>query len=421
MKKLKKKDYFSIHSWIGVQLCMLFFIVCFSGTIAVFSHELDWLFNPEMRAVPQEKLASKNDILQQIKTQYPEGNITFWMKSHEDYLCDIIYLEQKGGKRLFLFANQYTGKLQGAAATTIQRFFRDLHYYLFIPFQIGHFLVLSFAFLLLGSLISGWKFMRKKKKHFLNLGKKNNTLAYHKNLHKTFGLWSIPFVLLFSITGIWYFSERVDLFSISNFIGDKKIEVIPSKTHTTKNFSYSLDYDSVLNIAKKEIPNFTFGSFVISNDNTKPIIEVRGKSDMPMVRYRANRVVIDTETDTLLYVQKATETNTLKTINNMIDPIHFGHFGGLFTKAIWFVFGLMITYLTASGIWIYLKRISKNKKGAYTFRYVNWFLFAVMQFFMYQRLIYIQGVSLLSHIIILVFWSVFLYLIYSVFYKKIRT
>lgn len=419
MKKLKAKNYFAIHSWLGVQLSMLFFVVCFSGTIAVFSHELDWLFNSEMRATPQEELASKNKILEQIKRQFPNHSISFWEKSRENYLCDFVHLENENGKLLYVFANPYTGKVQGYSSATIQRFFRDLHYYLFIPFQIGHFLVLLFGFLLLGSLISGWKFMKNKRKHFFNLGKKNNALAYHKNLHKKLALWSIPFVLLFSVTGIWYFTERANLFSIEDFIDDKEFKIQAKENSPKTNFSYSLDYDKAINIAKKEISNFKFGSFVIP-ENNNTLLEVRGNSDVPLARYRANRVVINMKTNKVFFLQKATETNTLRTVNNIIDPLHFGYFGGILTKVIWFIFGLMISYLTATGIWIYLKRISKNKKGSYVFKYVNWFLFVVIQVFMYCRLILEQTISVQNHTIILLFWLLFIYLIYHIFYKKIK-
>jgi uncharacterized iron-regulated membrane protein len=38
------------------------------------------------------------------------------------------------------------------------------------------------------------------------------------------------------------------------------------------------------------------------------------------------------------------------------DPLHFGTFGGLATKLIWVVFGLLLTGMAASGAYIYAKR-----------------------------------------------------------------
>lgn len=51
MKLPSKKLFYRFHNWIGVQLSMLFFIVCFSGTLAILSSEYDWLFFPEVTKI----------------------------------------------------------------------------------------------------------------------------------------------------------------------------------------------------------------------------------------------------------------------------------------------------------------------------------------------------------------------------------
>ena len=65
--KPDRKLFFEIYSWIGIKLSILFFMVCFSGTLATLSHEMDWLFIPEMRAQPSKVLDAKNDIVANLK------------------------------------------------------------------------------------------------------------------------------------------------------------------------------------------------------------------------------------------------------------------------------------------------------------------------------------------------------------------
>ncbi|MEM9982051.1 MAG: PepSY-associated TM helix domain-containing protein, partial [Bacteroidota bacterium] len=91
--KFDKKTFFRLHSWIGVKLSILFFIVCFSGTLATLSHEMDWLFNPATRATPSATTASKDVIVKNVYKAYPTGKITYWMGAPMPYLCDIIYVE----------------------------------------------------------------------------------------------------------------------------------------------------------------------------------------------------------------------------------------------------------------------------------------------------------------------------------------
>ena len=90
-----------------------------------------------------------------------------------------------------------------------------------------------------------------------------------------------------------------------------------------------------------------------------------GKNDVPLVRQRANRIYINPNTYEVLRVQKADEINTVMWLNDIADPLHFGYWGGLMTKIIWFILGMGISFLILSGIWITLKRKAvKRKKGA---------------------------------------------------------
>ena len=90
--KLDRKFFFRIHSWIGIKLSILFFIVCFSGTMATLSHEMDWLFIPETRATYQETKADKNTVVDNLMGQFPTGKIIYWAAAAESYLCDIVYV-----------------------------------------------------------------------------------------------------------------------------------------------------------------------------------------------------------------------------------------------------------------------------------------------------------------------------------------
>ncbi len=112
--KFDRKRIFRLHSWIGIKLSILFFIVCLSGTLATLSHEMDWLFNPAVRAAPQETLAFRNVIAAHVYAVFPEGSITYWETVEEPYLCNILHV-QIDGQRHYVFANPYTGVVQGSA------------------------------------------------------------------------------------------------------------------------------------------------------------------------------------------------------------------------------------------------------------------------------------------------------------------
>lgn len=423
--RLKKKHFFQLHSWIGTRLSILFFIVCFSGTIATLSNELDWLFMPDIRLESTEtSLASKNQIVQNIKNRYPEGKIQYWDHREESYLCDIVYVGVNGA-RTYVFVNPYTGEIQGNTQLTFQRFFRDLHYYLFIPFQIGHFTVLIFGFLLLISLITALYFYKKWWKKFLDLKTGKGKLVLFRSLHRLVGLWSIPFTILFSITAIWYFLERTNTAGISDISNPGFPEVQNlGDNQALENLSYTIDYDKAVSIAKKEIPKLKIGTILPPSSLEKPIY-ITGKSDVALVRKRANRIYINPTTYQLVDIQRAENTNTVMWLNDIADPLHFGYWGGLITKLIWFIFGLGISGLVLTGIWITLKRQAIKKKEKQKpvmgiWKFINWGIFLVLAVFMYIILITRYKVSMLSLVSISLGWLILCFLAYYVFEYRLQ-
>lgn len=423
--KLKKKTFFKVHSWIGIRLSILFFIVCFSGTLATLSNEMDWLFNPEIRATPQKELASRNLIMENFKKTYPEGQVTFWNHTEEAYLCDILQ-KKENGIGSYVFANPYTGEIQGETQMTIQRYFRNLHYYLFIPFQIGNFTVLIFGFLLLISLVTALVFYKKWWRKLFELKTGKGPLVFFRSLHRLVGVWSVPLTLLFSITGIWYFLERTNTANIGRLVNPRapKVEVLEKAKEAGTNDSKTIDYDKAIQIAKMEIPNLKLG-FIVPSRGTSGTIYITGKTDVPLVRPRANRVYINPNTYEVVSVQKATEIGALMYLNDIADPLHFGYWGGLTTKIIWFIFGMGITGLIGSGIWITfnrkaIKRKKNNEKIMGAWRYVNWGVFAVMLFFMYYSLIERYQVSMVGLLAISLGWLVFLVATYYLFVYRIH-
>ena len=393
--------------------------------MATLSHEMDWLFISEIRAKPQKELASRNAIIGNLKKQYPDGQISYWMRTEEPYLCDIIYM-MDNGRQTYVFANPYTGKIQGNANLTFQRFFRDLHYFLFMPFyQFGYLIVLSFSFLLLISFLTALFFYKKWWRKLFKLEIKKGPLVFFRSLHRLVGLWSIPFSILFSVTGIWYFVERTNIADLHTKVNpdSPKLENINTNSDSI-NLTYNLDYDRITQLAQNAIPFFKAEDMNIPATQDKPVY-IRGNSDVPLVRQRANRVFVDPYNYKVIKVQNAKTISKIMWINDITDPLHFGYWGGLTTKIIWFFIGLGISSLVLTGIWITLKRKSLQRKKKHApilgkWKFINWGIYLLLLISMYVQLVYRYHTSYKGILVISCGWLILLLLTYYVFVYRLK-
>ena len=393
--------------------------------MATLSHEMDWLFISEIRAKPQIEFASRNTILANLKEHYPNGQVSYWMRTEEPYLCDIIYV-QDNGRQTYVFANPYTGKIQGNANLTFQRFFRDLHYFLFMPFyQFGYLIVLSFAFLLLISFLTALFFYKKWWRKLFILETKKGPLVFFRSFHRLVGLWSIPFSILFSVTGIWYFVERTNIAGVRTKVNPKlpKLETIVENADSI-NLTYDIDYDRVAQVAQNAIPHFNVEDMNVPKEHDIPVY-VRGNSDVPLVRQRANRVYVNPYTYEVVGVQNAKKISTTMWLNDIADPLHFGYWGGLATKVIWFFMGLGISSLVLSGIWITLKRKALQRKKQDKlilgkWKFINWGVYLFMMISMYVQLVGRYHTSSMGILVISFGWIIFLLLTYYIFVYRLN-
>lgn len=353
---------------------------------------MDWLFFPASRATPQTERASINLMAENVIKAWPNARLGSIGAGEEPYLCSTAFVIQEG-VRHFVFVNPYTGDVQGSTTLTFYRFFRDLHYYLFIPFQIGHFTVLIFGFLLLISLVTALIFYKNWYRKLFELKRGGNRLSFFKSLHKLVGVWSVPFMIIFSITGIWYFLERTNTGNISRIANTRTptLEVPVSDSVYMANLPKVIDYDRLVAAAQEVMPTLKVKSISIPSSKKRPVY-ITGTSHVPLVRNRANRIYIHPETYEVVKVQRAENLNTTTYLNDIADPLHFGDWGGLTTKIIWFVGGLAISGLVLTGVWIALKRKMRSRRQQKTqrlglWKYINWAVLITFLYYMFGTLV----------------------------------
>ncbi len=363
--KSNLKKLYNLHAWLGFQLAIIMFVILATGTIATISNEIDWLIFDELRASEKpanspQKMPAENwqAIYATLKESYPNGQPVYLKTMGEDYLTYRATIIDDSLHHKFVQIDQWTHKITGTMPQlTVQRFFRDFHRYLFMPALPGIIIVCFFAFILVISLYTGLKTTRNWKKALWRFRVDQGPRITLSDAHKLSGLWGIWFTCIICITGIWYLYEFS--FRLVGATLEPRGAAIERVIDNSKLHLSSKDFNEIVQLAQLTHKDWEITSIFIPQTSDKPI-QMRGIKDNPLLRERAYRVYIDPITKEVIDIFTPDSIGTNAYLNEYIDPLHFGFFAGLWSKLIWFFFGLALTGLSVTGVIMSWKR-TKSK------------------------------------------------------------
>ncbi len=349
-----------LHNLFGVQLSLFLAFVCLTGTIATIAHEIEWLYKPEVRA--SKFTPGKEDwgaLWQAAERAYPEATLTgigSYDRSHAAYFAKSIAARDTAGTDFTIYVDPGTGKVTGHEyGRSLQDAMRALHYYLFIPGDVGFYLVTSLGFVLLGSLVTGLIVYKKFWRGFFRMPRlKRNLRTQMGDLHRLGGIWSLWFVAIISLTSIYYFFEW------SGMDWNSATPRVPD-AHFAETAS-AADIARWTELARAGKPGLAITAVALPYAAGEPVV-VQGHWQAVLVRERADAVFIDPVTDQIVGTRTAHKMDAGERIVHTVDPLHFGTFGGLVTRLIWALFGLILTGLAATGAYIFAKRTAAALAG----------------------------------------------------------
>lgn len=361
-KTKKSRVWWSVHQWVGLKLSIFMSFVLLTGTLAVFSHEIDWLINPGMRVDPATVGDGVNwaAIASEMLAYRQDGWITTLdAPIDRGYAAYATYVTEDGDRRLVYF-HPATGALQGDYSwVTVQRVLRFMHRHLFLPTQIGVPIVSALSILLLISLVTSFVVYKKWWRGFFKPLRFRDARTLWGDMHRLAGVWSLWFVALMALTGLWYLAES----TLARAPNHERVAVEAVELNPEGLVS---GLEMGLAQARAAQPDLRIQRIIFPSDRSGAFI-FQGAHRAILVRPRSNTVWTAADTGEIQLVTDGRDLNVHQRISEMADPLHFGYFGGVWTKIIWFVFGAAMTLLSISGAAIYSSRLLKAERSPSTF------------------------------------------------------
>jgi uncharacterized iron-regulated membrane protein len=350
MTKSARSLLFRVHGWIGVHLFLLLFVIMSTGTLAVVSNEIDWLLRAEMRAPATERPVSWQTLHDAVRRTFPENDIQQLNAPIQPGFSAEVQTLTPAGAVERVYVDPGTGRVLGSHGwITVQRFLRNLHMGLFLP-EIGIYVVSAFGFFLLVSLITGLVTYKQFWRGLLKRPRTRNARTLTGDLHRLAGLWSLWLVLLISITGIWYFVEAA-----VDYRWEREAPAVPASPVALDERIQQITIAEVEAKAAQLWPGFRIDYITLPTNLDEPVT-IGGHGAAWLVRSRGNLIYLHPVTGATLQIKDATRVPTIERWIDTADPLHFGNFAGLVSKAVWFLFGLALSFLSFSGFWLSLRR-----------------------------------------------------------------
>lgn len=362
--------WFSLHGWLALPIWGLLAVVCITGTLCTISQEITWLIEPKVRAPnPDDRPALSFEAIRQAAARHTDDRL---VAVHADapYFAWRAQVASADGSRRDLHVNQYTGQVQGeSSGAGLRGFLLALHGWLLQPWQdhysIGWYLVTAASIPLLGSLVSGLvvfkRFWRSFYRPQLRTGK--GSRVFLGDWHRFAGAWSIVFVLIIGVSGLW--------FLIVGVLEHSGLSLYPPQPVLERTGSVSSpgrqpplpSLDRMTARARTVFPDLEVTSILLPDDAGEPAT-VMGRRGFMLLRDSANRVYLDPRTGDVVGAYGQEDLSPLQFAQVLLVPLHFGDFAGLGVRLVWFLFGCVLSTLVYSGLITWSKRTASATQSA---------------------------------------------------------
>lgn len=353
-----KRFWLNLHRWAGLKLFILLSFVLITGTLATVSHEIDWLIDPARKVSPAAAPAIQDwdGLVETVQASRPDWSID-WIAAPLDpwHAVEVVGVNAEGERRRLLIHPGTLEVLGERGWFNAQRLFRDAHRRLMIFNIWGIVLVSSLSILMILSLISGLYLYKKFWRGFFKKPRMRNARTFWGDMHRLGGVWSIWFIFVIALTSVWYLVEALG--NVSGIrVAPHAEQAPPTSLVQATAPTGGVSYNELADRARKAIENYRITALHPPKFAGEPIV-FHGHANAILVRARANKVAYDTTNGNMTALVKGETLSPLQRVSEMADPLHFGTFGGFWTKMLYLVFGVILSGMSLSGVYTFSKRI----------------------------------------------------------------
>lgn len=369
---------FRIHLWSGLTIGLWAIIIGASGSVLVFKDEIESLVEPKLFAVePRQARASLDAVAAEIRDRFPDYNVLGFGGLNEERRSHLVRIGQRDKNRrivsrVYVHYNQYTGEILGSYAhrSGFFGFFEKLHFYLFMGrtgMKVNAFFGVALLMMCSTGIVIWWPGAKRWREGIrVKWGTGRKRVNY--DLHRTTGFFVVVLLAAMAFTGFYFGFPFTVMEALARITGADAAEARkffrgPKSQVVEGAPRVSLDslirksqklFASGTELTRISVPSRDDGAFTLSGV----------RSGNPVLRGRTG-AYIDQYSGQVLASFDSREQSPGMRLALMFSPIHFGLWGGIWSKGLWFLLGFAPGTLITTGILMWWNRVAGKRFRAW--------------------------------------------------------
>jgi len=365
------------HSWLGLIISAVLFVVFFAGSLSLFRAEItQWSMQPHF-SVSQGAPLPLSEILASAVAGVPfdakEHLTVRTPEEHMPYYRAYIDVEHQPGEEdhLAFFIDPVTGeKITEIDSFFLADFIYDLHIDLNIPagkYVVGFVCLFFFFALTSGIFIHA----RKLISNFFKYRSKDSARSKLLDMHNVVGVMSLPFTLMYAISGLIFNLVIIYqiAFALVLYKGDQQallddagyqeviVEWSDVEWQQPKIDSLMQQTTEKYGTTPKFIRIYNYG-------DDSAVIQFFGAGQNSLTdKYEITYQVKD---EKVLFTKDLDNPNSLVIGLYTISKLHFGNYAGFDLRILYFVLGIGVCSLIVTGNLLWIEKRSRQRNQSFT-------------------------------------------------------
>ena len=379
MSKRNYNVFFNTHTISGIVISVALYVIFFAGAFALFKDEIEtWEDGKHIQNIARENIDFDFLLKQLAKDNHLiSKDIRFYLGDKKDDIYvltsavkDTLNVLEKDRYQNYQSINIHTGK-----TTTYQEkyglgeFLYRLHFFSQIPYigaYLAGFISLFFLFAIVTGVIVHWK---KIISNFYKFNPKTALKRVWTDAHTALGVIGLPFQFTYAITGVYFCLSILVLIPANILYGGNQEKLMEDLRPDRKTYEWIKKTDKELPSVNEFIKtntakwnNFNPEYIVLKNYggvNMKYLL--LGSLNTDQTFLNTGNILFDFEKNKTTINRYPHKSKYTDDIQQSMTRLHFGNFGGVVLKIIYFILALITCFVIITGVLIWIE--ARNKKS----------------------------------------------------------